>query len=191
MRHPETQSADTQSTETQSPETQHSGTQDIQICREHGDLMLELAQGLLDDDDAAIAERLRQECDGCHAWWNQTFSDEALATIDSAVANAFDHFEGRRRMEPIHWLAAAAVTFVLGASLLSGGLDEPTQTPVQMAEQQEIAPALEEAVQPAADDLHDTAYAPEATHASSTLIFSGGFESNDLSGWTSTGRDQT
>jgi len=93
----------------------------VQCCPDHGDLMLELALGRLDEGDGVRAEALRATCAGCRQWWESTFDEPSLAAVDAAVVKAFAGFRAPRRLRSGWWTAAAAALLVLAigsASLL-------------------------------------------------------------------------
>jgi anti-sigma-K factor RskA len=76
-------------------------------CPEHGNLVLDLARGRLNDADAVEADVQREKCQHCAEWWSTTFADFATSQVDAAVKEAFAGFSpaaGRRRV----WLAVAA-----------------------------------------------------------------------------------
>jgi hypothetical protein len=76
-------------------------------CPDHGELVLELARGRLDDQESVRAEQARVECDHCSLWWSRTFGDDSLSVLDAAVDEVFSSWAppARRRRA---WLAAAA-----------------------------------------------------------------------------------
>jgi hypothetical protein len=87
-------------------------------CPDHGDLMLELALGRLDDEEAGRAEGLRMSCAGCRQWWSSSFDEPALSIVDEAVAGAFAGFSAPRRRQRRWWAAAAVLVFGIGAAAL-------------------------------------------------------------------------
>ncbi len=105
------------------------GSIKVPTCPHHGDLVLDLARGRLSDADAMAAELERESCPHCAQWWNATFTVDATAEVDVAVAQAFADFSpaaGRRR----GWLAAAAAAVLavgVGTTVMmwSGGETSP------------------------------------------------------------------
>ncbi len=160
----------------------------MSICPHHGDLVLDLARGRLNDADAAVADLERESCPHCAAWWNATFAADATAEVDAAVAQAFAGFSpvaGRRR----GWLAAAA------AAVLAVGVG----TTMMLWRGGETSPVV--AVQaPAAEtvlstwDFEDGTLAPVTTATvgpttgdpvgADEAVFINDLESGDLGSWT-------
>jgi len=157
-------------------------------CPHHGDLVLDLARGRLNDADAAVADSERESCPHCAAWWNASFSVEATAELDAAVAGAFADFStiaDRRR----GWLAAAAAAVLavgVGTTMMvwRGGETSPVvavQAPAAETvlstwdfEDGTLAPAVAAAAVPTNGD---PAGADEA-------VFVNDLESGDLGSWT-------
>lgn len=157
-------------------------------CPHHGNLVLDLARGLLSDADAAVADLERESCPHCAQWWAETFSADATAEVEAAVAQAFTDFSpvaGRRR----GWLAAAA------AAVLAVGVG----TTMMLWRGGETSPVV--AVQaPAAEavlttwDFEDGTLAPVAAVSvvpttgdsvgADDAVFVNDLESGDLSSWT-------
>jgi hypothetical protein len=106
----------------------------VSRCPDHGDLMLELALGRLDDGEAGRAEGLRTSCAGCRQLWSSSFDESALAVVDAAVAEAFAGFRAPRYRRRGWWAAAAAAVLVLGigaTSLLWRGGEDSAAAPRQ------------------------------------------------------------
>jgi hypothetical protein len=78
-------------------------------CPDHGDLIVDLARGRLDTDDAHAAELAIASCRSCRAWWHGQIAGRAAAEIDHAVAAAFASFQPTRSRRGRPWLAAAAL----------------------------------------------------------------------------------
>ncbi len=162
----------------------------VPTCPEHGNLVLDLARGRLNDADAMDADLVRESCPNCAGWWNTTFSDRATTDVDTAVAQAFADFTpvaGRRRHG---WLAAAA------AAVLVVGIGTTTMlwrggevTPL-VAEQGAAAEAVLSTF-----DFEDGAFAPTTEAAvvdasgdrleTSESVFVSDLENGDLGSWTS------
>ena len=156
-------------------------------CPHHGNLVLDLARGLLSDADAAVADLELESCPQCAAWWNATFSADATTEVDAAVAQAFAEFSPaafRRR----GWLAAAAAAVLavgIGTTtmLWRGSETSPVvavQAPAAAAlatwdfESGELAPVSEAAAVPTPSDRGEVGEA----------LFVNDLESGDLSSWT-------
>jgi len=75
-------------------------------CPDHGSLVLDLALGRLEDERAGEAERVRDSCPSCNAWWRDRLSGGAVAEVDQAVAKAFEAFRPSGRRRSRLWLAA-------------------------------------------------------------------------------------
>jgi hypothetical protein len=91
----------------------------VPSCPEHGDLVRDLARGRLGDEQATLAELVREECADCARWWSGTFSGESFDAVGEAVEEAIALYappaRGRYR-----WLAAAAaVVLALGLASTS------------------------------------------------------------------------
>ncbi len=157
-------------------------------CPHHGDLVLDLARGRLSDADATAAELERESCPHCAQWWNATFTVDATAEVDAAVAQAFADFSpvaGRRR----GWLAAAAAAVLavgIGTTMMvwRGGETSPVVA-VQ-------APAAETVL--STWDFEDGTLAPVAAATvvptspdplgADEAVFVNDLESGDLGSWT-------
>jgi anti-sigma-K factor RskA len=157
-------------------------------CPHHGNLVLDLARGLLSDADAAVADLERESCPHCAAWWNTTFTADATAEVEAAVAQAFTDFSpvaGRRR----GWLAAAAAAVLavgVGTTMMlwRGGETSPVvavQAPAAEAvlttwdfESGELAPVSEAAAVPTPSDRGEVGEA----------LFVNDLESGDLGSWS-------
>jgi hypothetical protein len=77
-------------------------------CPEHGRLVLDLAQGRLDDAAAERAELVSESCPVCAAWWREQFEGSDAAVIDRAVAGVIDDLRLPTRRRRRGWMAAAA-----------------------------------------------------------------------------------
>jgi hypothetical protein len=98
-------------------------------CPEHGRLVLDLALGALDDEQAAAAEDARSSCPACSNWWRAELEGEAAQRVDSAVAEVLGRLVLPARRRHHRWMALAAVavmTFGVGALWL---VREPAQDP--------------------------------------------------------------
>ncbi len=158
-------------------------------CPEHGNLVLDLARGRLNDAEAVRADVVRGSCPLCAGWWDEAFSDPATASVDSAVAEAFSVFKppaaGRRV-----WLAAAA------AAVLAVGVGITTM----LWHGGEAAPPIAAGRVPGAEevlsvwDFEDGALTPNAAAVVSSepadradadeAVYANDLESGDLGSWT-------
>ena len=159
-------------------------------CPEHGNLVLELARGLLDDQEAVRAEQARIDCDHCSQWWGRSFGDDSLSVLDTAVDEVFSSWVPPARQRRV-WLAAAA------AAVLAIGLGTTTLT----WRDGEVAPASARSASTTADVLSvmdfESGTAEEliavddvspdglGDTAGEAAVFVSGLESGDLSGWSS------
>jgi hypothetical protein len=154
-------------------------------CPEHGNLVLDLARGRLDDQRAEEAETVRRDCAVCARWWDDTFVDEAVAVLDPVVAEVFKRFVPVRRRQ-YGWLAAAA-TVLLAVGLVTTSL---------LRNGAETAPAGLDSVSipdPVLStwDFEDVDFGTSAANGAevSTLgeevVFKNDLESGDLSSWSS------
>jgi hypothetical protein len=161
----------------------------VSRCPDHGDLMLELALGRLDDGEAARAEELRTSCAGCRQLWSSSFDGPALAVVDAAVAGAFAGFRAPRYRRRGWWAAAAAAVLVLGigaTSLLWRGGEDPAVASRQPADSGAVLSVW---------DFEDGTLAAEASPTvvearvqSATegegAVFTNDLESGDLASWS-------
>jgi hypothetical protein len=162
----------------------------VSNCPEHGNLVLELARGRLDDRRAMEAEAVCRNCAVCAQWWGDTFGDEGVAELDSAVAEVFQSF-----VPPKHrrfgWLAAAAAAVLavgLGtttllwhdAEIAPSGPASASTTGAALSTWDFEGGGLEvtemAAADPAAPGDHARGEAP---------VFTSGLETGDLSSWSS------
>jgi hypothetical protein len=88
-------------------------------CPEHGRLVLDLALGRLDDDNAVLAEETLATCPVCRDWWQTQFEGEDAALVDEAVASVFDELQLPVRRRSHGWMAvAAAAVLTIGIGAL-------------------------------------------------------------------------
>jgi ferric-dicitrate binding protein FerR (iron transport regulator) len=99
-------------------------------CPDHGTFVLDLALGRLEDERADHAERVRESCPSCSAWWQSRLSGRAVAEVDEVVAEVFEAFRPPARRKGRLWLAAAAVVLIVTAGLLWRGSQGPSTTTV-------------------------------------------------------------
>jgi hypothetical protein len=96
-------------------------------CHDHGRLVLELALGRLEDNEADRAEAVRCHCPTCSEWWATTFDCEQAAAVHNQVSDVFRSLELPRRSRFHPWWAAAAaaavVACVVGLWTIGPGLD--------------------------------------------------------------------
>jgi hypothetical protein len=143
-------------------------------CPEHGDLVLDLARGRLDDQRAKAAEKARRDCAECSRWWGETFSAPAMVEIDAKVAGVFQEFIPSRRRR-LGWMAAAAAALAVGIGATSL-LWRDAPAPESPSEDQVSAWDFEAGAVAGTVDSRDS--------SDDQAIFVGGFESGDLSGWS-------
>jgi hypothetical protein len=98
---------------------------DLPRCPDHGDLVRDLALGLLEGDRAMEAECVRLSCDHCRTWWASALSGPATGGVEDAVAAAFRSVSLTRARRRDGWkvvAAAAACVAIIGvAGLLHQG----------------------------------------------------------------------
>ena len=88
-------------------------------CPEHDRLVLDLALGRLDDDNAVLAEEVLVSCPVCRDWWRTQFEGEDAALVDEAVASVFDELQLPVRRRSHGWMAvAAAAVMTIGVGAL-------------------------------------------------------------------------
>lgn len=153
-------------------------------CPEHGNLMRDLARGVLDDERALTAEAVRSECGHCGRWWCEAFACEAYERVDRALAESIADFAPPARRRP-GWLAvAAAVVLAIGVGATS-----------MLWRGERTSPGLADGVVSTWDFEAGTV---ESTHGAATevggrgertgnefAVFVSGLESGDLSAWSS------
>jgi hypothetical protein len=164
----------------------------IPNCPDHGRLVLNLAQGRLDDRDAAEAEAVRTSCPACAEWWSEQFDGEPAASIDAAVERAFSDVRPSRRRLPAWLPAAAAAVLVAGAAALWYAGDRVTaQRPRHEAVVQEgFDSDLNGDGTVDTSDIGFTVHvegSPSEAPSGSTgeVIFADSLDGGELSGWTS------
>ncbi len=84
-------------------------------CPDHGDLVRELALGLLGDDEATAAEEALRNCAACASWWANQVAPHAAA-LEGPVREALSGFRAPRRHSTARWWTAAAAALVLAAT---------------------------------------------------------------------------
>jgi hypothetical protein len=157
-------------------------------CPHHGNLVLDLARGRLSDADAGEADLQREKCQHCAEWWNTTFTDDATAEVDAAVAQAFAGFSpaaGRRRV----WLAVAAaavLAVVIGTTTM---VWRGSETAPMVAKHNTVGGAVLSTW-----DFEDGALTPTTAAAveptpgaradAGEAVFVNDLESGDLGAWT-------
>lgn len=88
-------------------------------CPEHDRLVLDLALGRLDDDNAVLAEEALASCPVCRDWWRTQFEGEDSTLVDEAVASVFDDLQLPVRRRRHGWMAvAAAAVMTIGVGAL-------------------------------------------------------------------------
>jgi hypothetical protein len=87
-------------------------------CPHHGDEVLDLIRGRLDDCAATEAAQHLESCTHCASWYEQTFSGPAYSAVDRAVGSAVRATELPRRSRRRWLAAAAAVVLVAGGYAL-------------------------------------------------------------------------
>lgn len=170
-------------------------------CPDHGRLVAELFLGRLDDAEATLAERALADCETCAAW-GQATSEAAMAALEGAVAEGFGDFRAPRRAAGRWWLSAAAaaavVTVAVGAAWwkttanvaptptpsLSAAVAPPSDVTLTRWTFEEGSTEVVEAAAAPTQPRHALPRpAPAVDHPSP--LRTGGFESGDLSGWSS------
>jgi len=159
----------------------------VPTCPEHGNLVLDLARGLLDDADAAAAELVRESCPDCAAWWETTFNERAVAEVDSAVARVFADFSPVVGRRPVWRVAAAAAVLAVGAGITTmvwrGGDTDPL-----VADHSSVSETVLSTW-----DFEDGTLSPASATAAPTpvdgndageAVFVNDLESGDLGSWT-------
>jgi len=157
-------------------------------CSEHGRLVLDLARGLLDDEQAATAERVRRECASCREWWTRTFEGEGYSVVEAAVGEGLETARLSSGHEWQAWLAAAAALVLVavgvvwqlgqgpGPSVRAGDSEAGDAWSVQ-APQQAIF----------VDDMESGDLGGWTVHAANPAppVFQDDMETGDLSAWSS------
>jgi len=152
-------------------------------CPDHGRLVLDLAQGQLDEICAAQAEAIRSSCPVCSAWWHAELEGELAVSLDGVVAQAFDQFQPARRRLPAWMPAAAAAALAVGAGALWYG---PGNVPVMETAHPTLA---QESFDGDLDgngtiDASDLGFAVHGNQGQEA-IFTDSLDTGDLSDWTS------
>jgi hypothetical protein len=153
-------------------------------CPDHDHLVPDLALGRLDDLGAEKAESARRNCAMCSSWWDETFSDSAVAAIDAEVWDVFQAFEppSRRRH---YWLAAVAAAAMLAigvamtAGLWRGKLLSPVPSIDLVSTWDFEGGDLNTSALDAGDAIESSCY-----EKSNDAIFSSNLESGGLAGWS-------
>lgn len=158
-------------------------------CPDHGDLMLELALGRLDDGEAERAEGLRTSCAGCRQLWSSSFDESALAVVDAAVAGAFAGFRAPRYRRRGWWAAAAAAVLVLGigaTSLLWRGGEDPAAASRQSAVSGAVLSVWDFEDGTLAAEVSPTVVEARVQTATEGegAVFTNDLESGDLASWS-------
>ncbi len=161
-------------------------------CPDHGRLLLDLAQGRLDDRASAEAESVRSSCPVCAGWWRKEFEGELAASLDAAVEKAIGEFRPARRRVSAWMPAAAAAALAVGtAALWYGGDKVSIEDSNQGALVQESFDSdLNGDGMIDTSDLGFTVHLdgePDNVPPSSDgdVIFADSLDSGDLAGWTS------
>ena len=173
-------------------------------CPAHDELVLQLAQGLLEGTDAAHAEQIREECEHCSTWWQEELVSQSTRQVDLAVQEALRDFRSPRTRRSHQWdyvAAAAVVALVVGTMIFSPTAREmrvgrePVTTPVALEvvksdlirsegfeDGLNLTPINTGAAQ--ADlESHPTSNRSSAEKASDT-IFTDDLEDGNSSGWS-------
>jgi len=152
-------------------------------CPDHGRLVLDLAQGRLNDRDAEQAETIRSSCPVCSSWWQAEFEGELAASLDGVVEQAFAQFQPGRRRLPAWMPAAAAAAVAVGVGVLWYG---PANVPVDETAHKTLT-------QESFDgdlngdgsvDATDLGFAVHGNDGGGA-IFTGSLDTGDLSDWDS------
>jgi hypothetical protein len=158
-------------------------------CSEHGNLVLELARGRLQDREAVRAEQVRVGCDHCAGWWNQTFGADSLSALDAAVEEALSSWTppARRRHAWLAVAAAAVLAIGLGSTTLMvrDGRISPAGATSPSAPG-ELVSVMDFEDPSAAKSMVADGVTPEAVEEADSVgaVFVSGLESGDFSGWS-------
>jgi hypothetical protein len=150
-------------------------------CPEHERLVLDLAQGRLDDAAAAEADAVRTGCPVCSAWWREELEGDLAATLDTAVEQAFDQFTPARRRIPAWMPAAAAAVVAVGAGVLWYGSGDVAVDGTSTVVQESFDGDLDGDGTVDPSDLGFAVYQAGGDEA----IFADSLDAGDLSDWTS------
>jgi hypothetical protein len=175
-------------------------------CPDHERLVLDLALGRLDDQEALRAEDVRDTCPVCRAWWQAAVEGEVAEVVDKAVAAVFSDLELPERRRSPRWLAAAAiVVMALGVGALWIAQRGTTADPVAVSRTASIRtldfevpaavvefsrvevpdPEPEAVAQPAVDGAggEQIRVAEAALETTPEPLFAASFETGDLGHW--------
>lgn len=155
----------------------------MQPCPSHGDLVLALAQGRLDDDESRGAESALRDCPACRAWWQTALDhpDVAQGVADGLAGFRPPAAQPASRPWPLR-LAAALVLLAGGtAAWLAQG--PAVQGPAVQGPAEEVAGAAPASVRRpsviVAEGLES------GSPSAAETIFADGLESGDLGSWRS------
>jgi hypothetical protein len=152
-------------------------------CPEHGNLMLDLARGRLDDEQSLKAEAVREDCPTCARWWQETFNGDAFDVVDGAVADAISDFDppARRRYRWLAVAAAAVLAVGVGASSMMwrNAQVSPAYAGDPVSSWDFENGSLDSTVGMIGDEPGDG-----ENGGAETAMFAGDFESGSLAGWS-------
>jgi hypothetical protein len=163
-------------------------------CPEHGNQVLELARGELDDRPALRAQQHLETCSHCSAWWDDQFSSPSFATVDRAVAQSFATVELPRRRRRVMWAAAAGIVVMLSGlawvnfpnAPLSD--DPPVEASIEVFDFEAASPASEIQGISFEDPTSSLTALGEGADANTPegddVLFKSNAESGDFGAWT-------
>ncbi len=143
-------------------------------CPTHGDLVLDLARGLLDDAAAVDAEGASSRCPTCAAWWASELDAEHEVAVGVAAGLAAFR-PPRLRLRAAALGLAAVLVVAAGAGVVWHSLAEQGHS-VGSARGQRVATAGK-------TSLVKGARTAAARDSGSTVLFKDTMESGTLSGW--------
>jgi hypothetical protein len=158
-------------------------------CPDHGRIVLDLAQGRLDDLRAAEAEQILESCPVCASWWQANLEGEAVLGVDHVVEHAFAAFQPPRRRRIALWMpAAAALLIMVGAGLLwNAGDRDPVSVDRSSGGVELVRGSFDGDVNgDGVVGVTDSGFELVSDEASAdSPIFESNVDSGDLAGWSS------
>lgn len=91
-------------------------------CPQHGEIVLDLARGLISPSRAVHVEQIRVECEQCSAWWAVELDSRNFPKIDASVEETLRAFvppQRQRRVRKDYLVAAATVALAAGILLFA------------------------------------------------------------------------
>ncbi len=155
----------------------------VSRCPEHGNLMLDLARGRLDDVRSLDAEAVREACPICARWWNETFSGDAFDLVERAVAESISHF-APPAWRRYRWLAAAAaIILVVGIGATSMMWRNADTSRAHAGDEVSTWDFESGSLDTAAVTVGHASTGSEES-SEEAAMFTGDFESGNYSGWS-------